>query len=417
MSIATKFDLDTVLSRAQVGSRTLSEVDRDEALLAIADELVARQGTILKANSQDVIAERGRGTSEALVDRLELSPSRIESMAQGVVELSGLPDPLHRVIDGWRSDNGLAIRKVTVPFGVIAMIYESRPNVTVDAAGLALKAGSSAVLRGSSNTLGSNRALVNIIRESLERCKIPVDAVQLVDSPDRAMVTALLNSRGKVDLVIPRGGGSLIDHVVANAKVPVIETGVGNCHIFVDAKADLEMVSPIVLNAKVQRPGVCNSVETLLVHKDVAHCILPEVLSKLNEAKVKIVGCHQTREVFPEAGTATEEDWFEEYLDLKISVRVVDSVEQAIEHINTYGTKHSDAIITADKTATEMFMEQVDSAAVFVNASTRFTDGHVFGFGAELGISTQKLHARGPLGLNEIVTYKFLITGDGQVRE
>ena len=417
MTAGFVFDLDPALAKARMASRLLSQADRDSALLAIAESLVAEKQKILEANYMDVKHEQTRGTSEALVDRLELSEGRIEDMAAAVIDISLLPDPLNRVVDQWDLENGLEIRKVTVPFGVIGMIYESRPNVTVDAASLALKAGSSAMLRGSSNALSSNRAIVSVIQEALERCIIPVDAVQLVDSPDRTMVTKLLNARGKVDLVIPRGGGSLIDHVVKNSKVPVIETGVGNCHIFLDASADCRMATPIVTNAKVQRPGVCNAVETLFVHKDFGSEELSRLLYSLKAYGVEVVGCEETRAIFPQAGIATEKDWIDEYLDLKIAVRIVDSVEQAIQHINTYGTQHSEAIISSNKRSTEMFLDQVDAAAVFVNSSTRFTDGHVFGFGAEIGISTQKLHARGPMGLNEIVTHKYLIEGDGQIRE
>ena len=417
MKVWTEKDLDSSLSKARIASRSLSNADRDAGLVAIAEAIVAEKKTILKANSYDVKQELTRGTSAALVDRLELSSNRIQDIADAVVEISRLPDPLHRVVDQWQISNGLEIQKITVPFGVIAMIYESRPNVTVDAASLALKAGSAAVLRGSSNALSSNRAIVAVIRRALEGCSIPADAVQLVDSAERAMVTKLLSARGKIDLVIPRGGGSLIDHVVENAKVPVIETGIGNCHIFIDSSADHQMVIPIVMNAKVQRPGVCNSVETLLVHKKFSSEVLTSLLRKLKGAGVEIVGCEKTREKFAEASAATEKDWGEEYLDLKIAVRIVDSVEQAILHINTYGTQHSEAIISANKVSTKLFLDQVDAAAVFVNSSTRFTDGYVFGFGAEIGISTQKLHARGPMGLNEIVTHKYLVEGEGQIRE
>ncbi len=331
-------------------------------------------------------------------------------------QVAALPDPLHRVLADWTLPNGLEVRKVSVPFGVVGMIYESRPNVTVDAAVLALKAGSAAVLRGSANALRSNRVLAAAMREALGRAGLPEDAVQLIDSPDRRFVTELLSARGLVDLVIPRGGASLINHVVETAKVPVIETGTGNCHIFVDASADLERAKGIVLNAKVQRPGVCNAVETLLVHQDVAETFLPEMLGALSEAGVTLRGCERTREIFP-TDAATETDWETEYLDLELAVRVVASLDEAVTHINRYGTQHSEAILTASDENARRFQDEVDAAAVYVNASTRFTDGFEFGFGAEIGISTQKLHARGPVGLTELTTYKYLLDGQGQIRD
>jgi glutamate-5-semialdehyde dehydrogenase len=303
-----------------------------------------------------------------------------------------------------------------VPFGVIGMIYESRPNVTVDAATLALKAGSAAVLRGSANALASNRVLVRVMRAALTDAGLPADAIQLIDSTDRQYVTTLLTARGKVDLVIPRGGASLINHVVENAKVPVIETGTGNCHIFVDASANLKDAHAIIMNAKVQRPGVCNSAETLIVHREVAREFLPGTLQELADYPVELMGCETTREIFPDAKPASELDWQTEYIDYKLAVKVVDSLGEAIDHINTYGTMHSESIVTGSIASARRFQDEVDAAAVFVNASTRFTDGFVFGFGAEIGISTQKLHARGPMGVAEVVTYKYLVDGDGHIR-
>jgi len=410
-------ELDDLLARARVASRALARAPRDKALHRIADALLTHDEAILEANAQDVAAERVKGTSEALVDRLSLSPARLEGIAQAVQQVAALSDPLHRVLDGWRLENGLEVRKVTVPFGVIGMIYESRPNVTVDAAALALKAGSAAVLRGSANALTSNRALVRVMRGALAAAGLPEDAVQLIDSPDRALVTALLSARGKVDLVIPRGGASLINHVVETAKVPVIETGVGNCHVFVDASADLEAARRIILNAKVQRPGVCNAAETMLVHERVADAFLPNALAALAEEGVHLVGCERTRALYPGAGAATERDWEEEFLDLKLAVKVVSGLDEAVAHINRYGTQHSEAILTGFEENAARFQDEVDAAAVYVNASTRFTDGFEFGFGAEIGISTQKLHARGPMGLSEITTYKYVLNGQGQVRE
>ena len=410
------FNLQNALTRARAASRALPRANRDAALYAVADGLEASSADILSANVKDVAAERSKGTSAALVDRLTLTEGRVEDMAAAVRLLAELPDPLHRVLEGWTLPNSLRVQRVTVPFGVIGMVYESRPNVTVDAATLCLKAGSAAVLRGSSNALASNRVLVRVMREALAEADLPADAVQLVDSPDRELVTELLSARGQVDLVIPRGGASLIQHVVESAKVPVIETGTGNCHVFVDASADLAMAQDIIMNAKVQRPGVCNSAETLLVHEDVAEAFLPEALSTFAGAGVTLYADEHTRALYPDALPATEEDWATEYLDYKLAVKVVGSVDEAITHITRYGTQHSEAIVTRDMANAQKFQDEVDAAAVFVNASTRFTDGFAFGFGAEIGISTQKLHARGPMGLAQIVTYKYLVEGNGQVR-
>lgn len=411
------FDLAGLLQRARTASRSLVRADRDGALLVLADTLLEYADKILRANAEDVAAERAKGTPDALLDRLTLSEKRLADIAEAVRQIAALPDPIGRTLDGWTLANGLEVRKVSVPFGVIGMIYESRPNVTVDAAVLALKAGSAAVLRGSANALGSNRVLVVAMREALSRSGLPEDAVQLIDSPDRALVTRLLSARGQVDLVIPRGGASLISHVVETAKVPVIETGTGNCHVFVDASADLDAAEAIILNAKVQRPGVCNAAETLLVHEDVAEAFLPGVLGALQEAGVRLHGCERTLALYPEATLALEADWETEYLDLELAVRVVPSLDEAIAHISRYGTQHSEAILTRSDASAEQFQREVDAAVVYVNASTRFTDGFEFGFGAEIGISTQKLHARGPLGLAEITTYKYLIDGQGQLRE
>ena len=411
------FNLQAALVRARAASRELPRANRNAALNAVADALEANASEILSANAQDVAAERGKGTQASLVDRLTLTERRVGDMAAVVRMLAELPDPLHRVLEGWALSNGLRVQKVTVPFGVIGMIYESRPNVSVDAATLALKAGSAAVLRGSSNALHSNRVLVKVMREALHAVGLPEDAVQLVDSAERELVTELLTARGQVDLVIPRGGASLIQHVVQTATVPTIETGVGNCHVFVDASADLEMAKSIVLNAKVQRPGVCNSAETLLVHEDVAAAFVPEALAALSSAGVTLYADDRTRALYPEALQATEEDWAAEYLDYKLAVKTVASIDEAIAHITRYGTQHSEAIVTSDMRNARKFQDEVDAAAVFVNASTRFTDGFIFGFGAEIGISTQKLHARGPMGLAQIVTYKYLVEGNGQVRD
>lgn len=405
-----------LLARARVSSRRLASANRDGALDSIADGLLADAATVLAANAADVEAERLRGTARAQLDRLELSEARLQAIADAVRQVRALPDPVGRVLDGRRLASGVTMRKVTVPFGVIGMIYESRPNVTVDAAVLALKAGSAVVLRGSSNALASNRALVASMRASLARAGVHEHAVQLIDSVDRGYVTELLQASGKVDLVIPRGGAGLIQHVVRNARVPVIETGIGNCHVYVDEGADLAMAHAIVINAKVQRPGVCNAAETLLVHRSVAERFLASVLPSLRDSGVELVGCERVRAIDAEVAVASAEDWDTEFLALKLAVRVVDDLDAALEHIAAHGTQHSEVIVTTDLARAERFRHEVDAAAVFVNASSRFNDGFEFGLGAEIGISTQKLHARGPMGLAEMVTYKYLVDGTGQVR-
>ncbi len=416
MVLAESPTLAPLLERARSASRHLPRADRATALRAIAGALREDADAVLAANAEDVARERGRETSDALVDRLRLTPERLGSMALAVEQVAALPDPLARVRAGWSLPNGVRVRQVTVPFGVIGLVYESRPNVTVDASALTLKAGSAAVLRGSSNALASNRALVRSMRRALASAGLPEDAVQLIDSPDRARVTELLGARGRVDLVIPRGGAGLIRHVMENARVPVIETGVGNCHVYLHADAEGAMAEAIVVNAKVQRPGVCNAAETLLVHAEAAARLLPRVAGALQDAGVRLAGCERTRRLVPGARTAVERDWATEYLDLEMAVRIVDDLDEALAHIARYGSQHSEAIVTRDLAAAERFRQEVDAAAVYVNASTRFTDGFVFGFGAEIGISTQKLHARGPMGLDQIVTTKYLLDGDGQTR-
>ena len=408
-------DLTALLNRARLAQRQLPSGPREAGLNAVAAALRADARTILEANALDVAAEIDAGTPAPLVDRLRLDEERLEAVAAACEQVAALPDPLHRVARGWRLEAGLDVREVTVPFGVVGMIYESRPNVTVDAAALAIKAGSAAVLRGSASALRSNRALVAAMRRGLVGAGLPADAVQLIDSPERRYVTELLSARGRVDLVIPRGGASLITHVVETAKVPVIETGVGNCHVYVHSDADLASAAAIVRNAKVQRPGVCNAAETLLVDVEVAAAFLPRVADALRAEGVRLRGCERARAVV-EMEPAGDDDWAEEYLDLILAVRVVDGVDDAIEHIDRWGSGHSEAIVTASREAARTFQERVDAAAVYVNASTRFTDGFVFGFGAEIGISTQKLHARGPMGLEHLVTRKYLVDGDGQVR-
>ncbi len=413
---AAEGKLAPLLAAARAASRSLPHLDRRAALVAVAEHLRGGSALVLEANAEDVAAERERGTSAPLLDRLTLTAERLESMAVAVLQVADLPDPLGRVLAGWETPNGLRMRRVSVPFGVIGMVYESRPNVTVDAAVLALKAGSAAVLRGSSNALASNRALVSLMRAALEAAGAPADAVQLVDSKDRALVTALLRARGQVDLVIPRGGAGLIRHVVDTARVPVIETGVGNCHVYVDAGADLAAALPIVLNSMVQRPGVCNAMETLLVNEDEAAAFLPSAAAALRAAGVTLYGCERSRELVPGMLPATDAEYAEEFLGLNLAVRVVADLDEALAHVARYGTQHTEVILTSDLARAERFRREVDAAVVIVNASSRFTDGFEFGFGAEIGISTQKLHARGPVGLEQLVTYKYLVDGDGQTR-
>jgi len=394
----------------------LSTTIKNAALEAAATALVEHADEILTANAQDVAAAREAGVKESLVDRLSLDRARIESMAEGLRAVEALPDPVGEVLDGWTRPNGIEIRRIRVPLGVVGMIYESRPNVTVDAAGLCLKSGNAVILRGGSDAIRSNTALARILREAIAGAGVPEDAVQLIESTDRAAAQELMRLTEFVDVLVPRGGAGLIRTVVETAKVPVLETGTGNCHTFVDATADLKMAEEIAFNAKVQRPGVCNAMETLLVHEAVAQEFLPNMCKRLADASVELRGCERTRKIVPDIKPATEEDWATEFLALTLAIKVVDSVEEAIEHINRYGTLHSECIVTRDLENATKFRKQVDAAGIFVNVSTRFMDGFEFGLGAEIGISTQKLHARGPMGLRELTTVKWVIEGDGQVR-
>jgi len=396
---------------------TLRTSVKNRALHAMADALLERKDYILQENAKDVRAAREAGYSEAFIDRLVLNEKRIRDMAEGLREVAALPDPVGEIVEGWRRPNGMEIRKVRVPLGVVGLIYESRPNVTVDAAGLCLKAGNAVVLRGGKEAITSNKALVEVIAPAAYEAGIPEGAIQLVETTDRRAAVHMMKLNGLIDVLIPRGGAGLIRTVMETATVPVIETGVGNCHVYVDKAADLDMAERIVINAKCQRPSVCNAMETLLVHEGVAEEFLRRVGPKLEEHGVELRGCERTRRILPHIKEATEEDWRTEYLDLILAVKVVRSLEEAIEHINRYGTKHSEAIVTEDYSAARRFTEEVDAAAVYVNVSTRLTDGYEFGLGAEIGISTQKLHARGPMGLRELTSTKFVIWGDGQVRE
>lgn len=390
---------------------------KNAAILAMAKLIKDNREAVLAANEVDLAALAAReGYSRAFYDRLKLTQNRIADMEEGLLQLAGLPDPVGEVTGMTLRPNGLQVGRVRVPLGVIGIIYEARPNVTVDAAGLALKAGNAVVLRGSSEAIHSNKALVRLLRMAVESVALPAGAVTLIEDTDRAAVLELMRLNNYLDVLIPRGGAALIQSVVENATVPVIETGIGNCHTFVDASADLEMAGAIALNAKTQRPGVCNAMETLLVHSAVADAFLPRMLERLFAAGVEVRGCPRTQSYDQRVFPAGEEDWYTEYLDLILAVKVVGSLQEAISHINRYGSRHSEAIVTAQYKNAREFLTAVDAAAVYVNASTRFTDGFEFGLGAEMGISTQKLHARGPMGLEELTTTKFIIYGDGHVR-
>lgn len=395
----------------------LSTEVKDAALHAMADSLVANTGAILEANAMDVRAGQEKGLSGALVDRLLLTAERVRDMADGLKAVASLPDPVGEVISMWTRPNGLQIGQMRVPLGVIGIIYEARPNVTVDAAGLCLKAGNAVVLRGGSEAVNSNKAVTRVIADAAAGAGVPEGAIQLIENTDRAAVNVMLRLNEYIDVLIPRGGAGLIQTVVQNATVPVIETGVGNCHVFVDSDAELSMAEAIVLNAKCQRPGVCNAIESLLVHRDVSEKFLPGMLDRLRGAGVEVRGCEETRKVAPWVNPATEEDYAAEFLDLILAVRVVGSLDEALDHIYRYGTKHSESIITNNYHRARRFLQEVDAAAVYVNASTRFTDGSQYGFGAEIGISTQKLHTRGPMGLKELTTIKYIVFGSGQVRK
>lgn len=406
--------------KAKKASLTLMNASTDKKncfLKLLAEKLEQEEQEIIKVNNLDVEEAKSSGMRKALLDRLTLNSKRIQGMVEGLRQVAGLQDPVGEVIEGIRRPNGLLVLRVRVPLGVIAIIYEARPNVTIDSIGLGIKSGNAVILRGSSSTLRSNLFLVRMARQALRDSLLPEDAVQILDSGTHEEVKVLLSLREFVDVVIPRGGRELIRTVVESARVPVIETGIGNCHVYVDKKANLEMAEKIVVNAKTQRPSVCNACETLLVHQAVASSFLPRVVKVLREKEVEIRGCEKTRQFVPDALEATEEDWYEEYLDLILAVRVVQDVEEAVRHINRYGSRHSEAIVTEDYSVAKKFVEEVDASAVYVNASTRFTDGGEFGMGAEIGISTQKLHARGPMGLRELTTSKFVIYGNGQIRK
>lgn len=390
---------------------------KNAALLAMAAALEAQQSEILAANERDMTAAAAKGMKSSMLDRLKLTAERISGMAEGLRQVAGLADPVGNVIDGKTLPNGLHITKIRVPLGVIGIIYEARPNVTADAAGLCLKSGNAVILKGGSEAMESNKTVAAILAQAAEGAGIPAGSIQFIDTSDRQAVQDLIHMNGLVDVVIPRGGAGLIQAVVRNASVPVIETGAGVCHTYVDKDADVEMAMKIAFNAKVQRPSVCNAMETLLVHKDIADKFLPMMLMMYNSSAVEIRGDEAVQEYSGQVHPATEEDWSTEYGDLRLSVKIVDSIEEAMAHIAKYGTGHSECIVTNNYQAAQLFQYTVDAAAVYVNASTRFTDGNEFGFGAEIGISTQKLHARGPMALPELTSTKYLINGNGQVRK
>lgn len=390
---------------------------KNAALLAMAAALEAKQSEILAANERDMTAAAAKGMKSSMLDRLKLTAERISGMADGLRQVAGLVDPVGNVIDGKTLPNGLHITKIRVPLGVIGIIYEARPNVTADAAGLCLKSGNAVILKGGSEAMESNKTVAVILAQAAEGAGIPAGSIQFIDTSDRQAVQDLIHMNGLVDVVIPRGGAGLIQAVVRNASVPVIETGAGVCHTYVDKDANVEMAMKIAFNAKVQRPSVCNAMETLLVHKDIADKFLPMMLMMYNSSAVEIRGDKAVQEYSGQVHPATEEDWSTEYGDLRLSVKIVDSIEEAMAHIAKYGTGHSECIVTDNYQAAQLFQYTVDAAAVYVNASTRFTDGNEFGFGAEIGISTQKLHARGPMALPELTSTKYLINGNGQVRK
>jgi len=390
---------------------------KNAALLAMAAALEAQQSEILAANERDMTAAAAKGMKSSMLDRLKLTAERISGMADGLRQVAGLADPVGNVIDGKALPNGLHITKIRVPLGVIGIIYEARPNVTADAAGLCLKSGNAVILKGGSEAMESNKTVAAILAQAAEGAGIPAGSIQFIDTSDRQAVQDLIHMNGLVDVVIPRGGAGLIQAVVRNASVPVIETGAGVCHTYVDKDANVEMAMKIAFNAKVQRPSVCNAMETLLVHKDIADKFLPMMLMMYNSSAVEIRGDEAVQEYSGQVHPATEEDWSTEYGDLRLSVKIVDSIEEAMAHIAKYGTGHSECIVTDNYQAAQLFQYTVDAAAVYVNASTRFTDGNEFGFGAEIGISTQKLHARGPMALPELTSTKYLINGNGQVRK
>ncbi|MGI6113701.1 MAG: glutamate-5-semialdehyde dehydrogenase [Mahellales bacterium] len=402
--------------KASAELRNITTDIKNKALEAMAQSLEENTGYIIQQNAIDMENAKTKGITGALLDRLKLDEKRIRDMAVGLRQVRDLPDPIGEVLSMWKRPNGLQIGKKRVPLGVVGIIYEARPNVTVDAIGLCLKTGNAVILRGGSEAINSNKAIVEVLAAKAYEERIPQGSIQLIQDTSREIATQMMKLNGYIDVLIPRGGAGLIKSVVENATVPVIETGVGNCHVYVDGDCNIDMALEVVTNAKVNRPGVCNAAETLLVDKAIAAKFLPLIADQLRNNGVELRGCNETAAIIPDIIPATEDDWSTEYLDLIMAVKVVDGIQAAINHINQYGTGHSEAIITDNYSHSQQFLEKVDAAAVYVNASTRFTDGFEFGFGAEIGISTQKLHARGPMGLNELTTTKYIILGNGQTR-
>lgn len=418
--MSVRDDVAAIAAGAREASLVLARLGTDvknRALLNMADGLVANEAFLKEENAKDLEAGRNKGLTKAMLERLTLSDKVIDSMASGLREVAALPDPVGEVTRMWKRPNGLTVGRMRIPIGVIGIIYESRPNVTADAAGLCLKSGNAVVLRGGSEAIHSNGAIAKILARACVEAGVPEKAVQVIPTTDREAVLEMLKCEEHIDLIIPRGGEGLIRFVVENSKIPVIKHYKGVCHVFVDASADLQMAVDIAYNAKVQRPGVCNSMETLLVHRDAAESFLPAVYERYKTAGVELRGCERTRAILKDAKPATEEDWTAEYLDLILAVRVVDDMDKAIGHINRYGSLHTESIVTKDYSNAQRFLREVNSSTVVVNASTRFSDGHQLGLGAEIGISTTKIHAFGPMGLEELTTQKFIIYGDGQVRE
>lgn len=412
--------METLGKRAKEASQKAGKLgtnDKNRGLNLVADELCRQSEMLLEENDKDILTAEAKGMKESLIDRLRLSEERITAMAEGLREVAQLEDPIGEVISMKTRPNGLRIGKRRVPLGVVGIIYESRPNVTADAFGLCFKTGNAVILRGGSDAINSNRAIVRAVKDGLRKAKLPQDLILLVEDTSRETVNEMMRLHGEIDVLIPRGGAGLISHVVENSTVPVIETGTGNCHIYVDETADLKMAVDIIENAKTQRMGVCNACESLVVHEKAAEAVIPEIVKRLKMHQVEIRGDERACAISNEIVLAAEEDWGTEYLDAIISLKVVDTLDQAIAHINRYNTGHSESIITSDYENALKFQDEIDAAAVYVNASTRFTDGFEFGFGAEIGISTQKLHARGPMGLEALTTTKYIIFGNGQIRK
>jgi glutamate-5-semialdehyde dehydrogenase len=416
MLMSEVIDKATAAKEASVVLNRLTTTEKNEALHLMANALIAEQDEILLANEEDIVRGREQGTSSALLDRIKLTPERLIDITEGIKQIIDLPDPVGDILETIQRPNGLYIEKRRVPLGVIGIIYEARPNVTVDAAALCLKTGNAVVLRGGSAAISSNRRIVAALRGALSHSAMPADSLQLIEDANRSSVDEMLKLKGLLDVLIPRGGASLINNVVQNATVPVIETGAGICHTFVDDTAEYAMAEAIALNAKVQRPSVCNSMETLLLHHVFARTHLVAIADKFREANVELRGCDVTRGLIPWVNTAGDQDYETEYNDYILNIKVVENLDEALNHISRFGTKHSECIVTETKPHADRFLQEVDAAAVYHNASTRFTDGFEFGFGAEIGISTQKLHARGPMGLPALTSTKYLVLGSGQIR-